>query len=192
MRVLFCFLLLLALGCNDTELLVTPDDNGGTSLAKHHEAKMVPFKGDATFAPDLTLVPPVLDCGYGEVFFRRFTGEGIFSHLGVTTFIGESDACWVNADLTLGVSGHSTLVAANGDELLGVWGLKTPGPPPGGTVSNWEFYPYAGDYPVEFTGGTGRFEGASGYAGGAGTFDYGTMSATYWMDGIISSVGSLK
>ncbi len=192
MRVLVCLLVVLAFGCNDSELLVTPHDNGATSLAKHHEAMMVPIKGDATFTPDLTLVPPVLDCGHGEVFFRRFTGEGVFSHLGATTFVGVSDDCWVNPDFTLGVTGRSTLTAANGDELWGVWGLKTPGPPPGGTVSNWEFYPYAGDYPVEFTGGTGRFDDASGYTAGAGTFDYGTMTATYWMDGMISSVGSLK
>ena len=192
MRVLICFLLVLAFGCNDAGLLVTPDDNGGTSLAKHDEAKMVPLKGTATFATDLTAVPPVLDCGYGEDFTRRFTGEGNYSHLGSMTIVIESDECFVNLDdMTLGVIGRMTITAANGDQLQGTWGGKMYAPNPDGGVL-WDFYAYTGVHPVEITGGTGRFEGASGYVGGGGTFDYGTLTGTYWIDGMLSSVGSLN
>ena len=194
MRLLMCFFLVLAFGCSDAELLVTPDDNGETSLAKHHEAKMVPIKGDATFAADLTV--PILFCldvdtgEVGDVFFGRFTGEAIYSHLGATTFVGVSDDCWVD-DETLGVTGRATFTAANGDELWAIWGLTGQAGINEG-VAEWSFYEYAGDYPVEFTGGTGRFEGAYGHIGGAGTFDYSDLTGTWWSDGVISSVGSVK
>jgi hypothetical protein len=189
-----CLLLVLAFGCNDAELLVTPDDNGATSLAKHHEAKMVPIEGDATFAADLTV--PILLCldvdtgEVGDVFFGRFTGEGIYAHLGAITFVGVSDDCWVDGE-TLGVTGRATFTAANGHELWTIWGLTGQAGINEG-VAEWSFYEYAGDYPVEFTGGTGRFEGASGHLRGAGTFDYSDLTGTWWSDGVISSVGSTK
>ena len=75
MCVLTCVLVVLKFGCNDSELQVTPDDDCATSLTTRDEVNMVPFKGDAIFAADLTLVPPVNDCGFGEQFFRRFSGE---------------------------------------------------------------------------------------------------------------------
>jgi hypothetical protein len=188
-----CFLLILAFGCNDAELLVAPDEDGGTSLAKHHEPKMVPFKGDATFAADLTVVPPVNDCGFGEQFFRRFNGEGNYSHLGFMTIVIESDECWINPDdFTLGTKGPMTITAANGDQLYGNWAGKMYGPNPDGGPNLWDFYAYTGLHPVEITGGTGRFEEAHGYVAGGGTFDRTTLTGTYWIDGMLSSVGSLK
>jgi hypothetical protein len=142
---------------------------------------------------DLTADPVVLDCGYGEVFFQVFNAEGIHSHLGRSTGRMVTDDCWVNlSDMSLGVKGTVTLTADNGDELWGVWGLKSPGLPPGETLAVWDFYAYAASDPLQFTGGTGRFEGAYGSASGGGTFDRATLLGTYWFEGALSSVGSLK
>ncbi len=187
-----CVVLALVVAGCDSGTLVDPGSSTAGVTVAGKAPMMVPIKADATFAADLTVVPPVIDCGYGQAFPARFNAEGIYSHLGSTTIVIEGDACWVNADFSVGVRGHVTLVAANGDELWGVWGLKSPGPPPGETLSNWDFYPYAGDYPLEFTGGTGRFEGAYGFAAGGGTYDRATLTGTYWFEGMVSSVGSLK
>jgi hypothetical protein len=188
---------LLLVGCVDNPLSdLTPADDSATlqeqALAK--APQMVPIKGDATFAADMTV--PILLCldvdtgEVGDVFFGRFTGEAIYSHLGATTFVGVSDDCWVDSG-TLAVTGRGTLTAANGDELWILWGLTGQAGINEG-VAEWSFYEYAGDYPVEFTGGTGRFEGAYGHIGGAGTFDYSDLTGTWWSEGVISSVGSTK
>jgi hypothetical protein len=183
---------LIVAGC-DVGTMVEPGDSAATAEVTGKAPKMVPMKGRATFVADLTADPVVLDCGYGEVFFHRFNAEGINSHLGQSIATMVTDDCWVNlSDLSLGVKGRVTFTADNGDELWGVWGLKSPGLPPGETLAVWDFYAYAASDPIQFTGGTGRFEGAYGFASGGGTFDRATLLGTYWFEGVISSVGSLK
>ncbi len=188
-----CLLSVLVVAGCDVGALVDPGNSTAASEVAGKAPKMVPTKGSATFVADLTADPVVLDCGYGEVFFHAFTGEGLFSHLGASTIAMVADTCWVNlGDLSEGVRGTVIITAANGDELWAVAGLKSPGPPPGETLAAWDFYPYAASDPIQFTGGTGRFEEAYGFASGSGTFDRATRMGTFWFDGVLSSVGSLK
>jgi hypothetical protein len=45
---------------------------------------------------------------------------------------------------------------------------------------------------LQHTGGTGRFNRAYGFAAGGGTVNQITPSGTYGLEGMLSSVGSLK
>jgi hypothetical protein len=190
---LTCLLFALVVAGCDVGTLVDPGDSTAPAEVAGKAPKMVPIKASAAFVADLTADPLVLDCGYGEVFFHAFLAEGIHAHLGRSTGRMVTDDCWVNlGDLSLGVKGTVTLTAANGDELWAVWGLKSPARPPGETLAEWDFYAYAASDPIQFTGGTGRFEGAYGSASGGGTFDRATLMGTYRFDGELSSVGSLK
>jgi hypothetical protein len=182
---------LVVVGC-DVGPLADLDPGNATVMADK-APKLVPVKGKAIFRADLTAVPPVLDCGYGEVFFHRFDAEGVLSHVGSVANVIDIDECWINlGDGTLGVKGRFTITAANGDQLLGDWAGKMYGPNPDGGPNLWDFYAYDAAHPVQYTGGTGRFDGASGFAAGGGTFDRTTQTGTYRLDGLISSVGSLK
>ncbi len=103
-----------------------------------------PFKGSGSGSGIATVVG-------GEI---RFTidGTGHFSHLGKSTF--HVDGVCTNADCTT-FSFTVTIVAANGDTLTGSstsTGTAT-------TFTNLETY----------TGGTGRFAGASGTSTSTGT-----------------------
>lgn len=181
---------LVVAGC-DTGTLVDPGNQAAEVAGK--AATMVPVKGSATFAADMTVVPPVLDCGSGQVFFRRFTGEGVFSHLGLMTIVIESSECWLDfGDGTLNVKGSWAQRAANGDMLYGTWGGKMYEADPAGGPNPWVFYAHDSDHPLEYTGGTGRFLGVTGFAEGGGTFDATSLSGSYRLEGVISSVGSLK
>jgi hypothetical protein len=183
---------LFVTGC-DVGAPVDPGNATASDVAANKTPKMVPIKGKATFVADLTVVPPVVECGFGQTFFRRLNAEGVLSHLGSMTNVIEIDECWINLDdFTLGAKGTYNQTAANGDQLRGRWGGKMYGDDPDGGPNLWDFYAYDADHPLEYTGGTGRFEGAYGYGEGGGTFDRTTLEGTYWVDGMLSSVGSLK
>jgi hypothetical protein len=80
--------------------------------------------------------------------------SGVLSHLGKTTAHLKGDGA-LTPQGTVAASGASTVVAANGDRLTGTFTLEGPGP------SN---PPRVHEVMVEITitGGTGRFESASG------------------------------
>lgn len=80
--------------------------------------------------------------------------SGVLSHLGKTTAHFEGDGA-LTPQGTVAASGDSTVVAANGDRLTGTFTLEGPGPsnPPRVHEVTLE---------IRITGGTGRFEDASG------------------------------
>lgn len=169
----------VALGCSDS----TPTGVLGTSLSRldiNTAREMVPLRGTGTLtaiptagvvaceAPDgsvIAVVPAVFDV------LARYT------HLGRTTGTSTTDECrFEPADGTLHLIGRAALAAADGDELLAALAIT--------------IYPdlsFGGE--VAVTGGTGRFDGATGWAGGGGTLDLEAGSGTFWIDGMISSVG---
>jgi hypothetical protein len=123
----------------------------------------VPFKLDLTTTSTKFLDPPPLPV------VMEINAAGTGTHVGLCT--SESTVTWVERSGGVWFSGPLTITAANGDELF----LDTFG---------WSF-PDGGDGDYVITGGTGRFEDATG----SGSFDVvvnadGSQTAT--LDGTIS------
>ena len=129
----------------------------------------------------LTLTPGETHCSI------TLEGSGDATHMGAYTEV----ANWLNpvnlADACGEISsGDVVLTAANGDELhaepvAGVASICLTGPPDENGVAPGVIT----DAPFSVTGGTGRFEGASGTYVRTGTFEYslptaeGTFDVTY-------------
>lgn len=131
-----------------------------TAIAGH---PVVPFKGGYLVHPET--VDFVYPCIY-----QRFPAEGQATHLGESTFISD-DAVGCFDGLQFGTgSQHGTIefTADNGDLL---WMSYA------GTHAGYPVYvTYSGTYTI--TGGTGRFEGASGsgeYWGSSAMDGHGTF-----------------
>jgi len=129
-------------------------------------AQPTPIVGTESFEADLTA--GVLDCGGGVFFPHEFEGKGRFTHLGKVTSAIFADSCSVSGS-TLEATGHATHTAANGDSVdvafSGSANLAT-----GAIVFDI----------IEITGGTGRFEGASGTLEGVGSISGTTGEFTVW------------
>jgi hypothetical protein len=124
-------------------------------------AKAVPFKGRSSGVVT-TLGPPV-----GGVVKTRVEGQGQATHLGRFTLIGD-----VDLDVVTGLpEGTWTLTAANGDKLF----LEMDG---------HGIDPLHGFGAFTVVGGTGRFEGATGYYEQIITFGFepGTTESTPYTD----------
>jgi hypothetical protein len=122
----------------------------------------VPFKGVATTTLTFVGEPDLV---------AIISGAGQATHLGHFTL--EEDIVTLNFPFYTGLI---TFTAANGDELFGeTVGVLTPA----GTVGI-----------TTFTGGTGRFENATGASNFIGTAQATSFSVTY--DGVISSPGANK
>jgi hypothetical protein len=143
-------------------------------------ADQVPIKGNVTIVPDLTVPPKVISVNPPIVQETRLI-TGIVSHLGACTGMIVED---INLhDLTF--SGTFTLVAANGDTIVGTatGGLSVDPNNPG-------FFDVTETFTI--TGGTGRFARATGSAIGGGLANRTTSVAQESFEGTISSPGSLK
>jgi hypothetical protein len=179
-------------GPNQTALAGDEAGTAGTLSAAWHGPKMVPYKADASFGPGTTSLTPCIPDGSTTpvTALPAFSiGEGEHSHLGRATSVIVDDYCTAILDGTtlvgLLAGGTFTHTAANGDAVTGLWdALFTP--------PTFEFITNGKAHPTVFTGGTGRFAGASGNAYGGGTIDAVTGLGTFSVQGIISSVGSLK
>lgn len=123
--------------------------SSGTAAAKQHTPE-VPFSGVVTGEVAFDKNP--LNCGAG--FTAITAAKGPASHLGLTSWYSEH--CLVNGSEIVGVV--LVLTAANGDEIHGTYTGSAGGFPPqiGGAIA------VAGT--IVFSGGTGRFENASGSA----------------------------
>lgn len=117
----------------------------------------------ARFFTDLVALMPDARCGDFPRLLNIQGGEGEATHLG--RFSVRIEFCvditdLLDGALTEGESlpydmGEGTLVAANGDELhIAIAGAVVPSMNPG--------YDFEFADPFQFTGGTGRFEGAGG------------------------------
>jgi hypothetical protein len=169
----------VALGCSDatpTGVLEASVPRLDVSAAR----EMVPLRGTGT----LTAIPTagVVACEAPDgsviaVFPAVFDVLARYTHLGRTTGSTTTDACrFEPADGTLHLMGQAALAAADGDELLAAVAIT--------------IHPdlsFGGE--VNVTGGTGRFDGATGWAGGGGTLDLEAGSGKFWIDGTVSSVG---
>jgi hypothetical protein len=189
----FAVLLLALAGCSDGNPVgvdATTLDAQTLTVAAKNEVKMVPLKGTWDFMPNPDAAPvPCVDPLGNPVPFAFPTGAmtamGNVTHLGKTTSVITLDACTVYPDGSLQGPGTFTHTGANGDAIYGTYvGVIYPD----GTLS---FDPDVADPPIVIMGGTGRFDGATGWAVGGGMVDIGT-GGTFWIEGMISSVGSIK
>jgi hypothetical protein len=106
----------------------------------------------------------------------RLLARGVASHLGQVSSVITGASCVV--DLTSGVvaiAGTAERTAANGDLLLATWA----GTLAGGTLT----------LDITFTGGTGRFRNATGWAHGSGYMDASTGTGAWTAAGRISAPG---
>ena len=120
----------------------------------------------------------------GGLPFRRLISEasGNFTHIGKSTVHFDQVVRLIVEDGVpyLIVDGTYTVTTANGDTLFGTFQNK----------QNFITNEFTTDVVTE--GGTGRFANASGSLEGAGQFDVATDTFVYWLDGVISTVGSSK
>ena len=158
---LVAFSMLFVVACSKTsdDLLNTDLKSGNLGADKTHETKMVtvPFKADFTVwhaAPTGSGEPCT---GENALFRETMKGEGEITHLGAIktwmTFCVFSDFSYAFTEL-------GYFVAANGDTLF----INIP---EGQIIiggSDLEGYSGYFNDTMYFAGGTGRFDGASGYA----------------------------
>lgn len=167
-------------------------ENSESRMSTAESTRMVPLRGRWDLALDLENGSPLecddpYDTGFGIAFpSDQLTGLGRVTHLGRTTSIITFDACEIQLDGSVIGPGTFVHTGANGDALIGEYV---------GSISAegmLSFDRSLADPPIVITDGTGRFEGASGMATGAGVLDFQSGTGSFWIEGSLSSVGSLK
>lgn len=146
--------------CSKSDNLLV-EDQLENSLKKGHSyghanphMVTVPFKADLSVWDNSDYSD--ISCGGYPVFFLTMKGNGTASHLGKLTTI-MTFCCDVSTGKYYNTMG--TFVAANGDELYFEVPLGQIFP---NTGNDSLYYQTRFNDPMIFTGGTGRFEGASG------------------------------
>ena len=109
------------------------------------------FEGDVTFNQVDMEVCPASELLYGGMSSDA-EATGTMTHLGRTTLV--SSHCTPAGEAVTG--GKATLIAANGDKLYASYSGTAPFPIPGVTEH------VEADIDFEITGGTGRFDDATG------------------------------
>lgn len=140
------------------------------------DAGFVPFH--AVFDEMSSYVAPGPDCPVLTVFI---TGTGRSSHLGRTTVVQHHCIDPFGPDPLAFSNGRFEATGANGDAVLGIYAgasIPTAEPTELAWIGAWEF-----------TGGTGRFAGASGQGDGSGLNNLATGGGTSELTGSISTVG---
>ena len=137
------------LSCKKETAVNNPEVTAASAVAQKHatvsERNMnVPFKGNFTASFQVLQGPPVIN--------QIISGNGTATHLGNFSFASN---VWVNATTPqpFQVNGTAIFTAANGDQFFTiVSGVSTPAGPDGiiATITH------------TITGGTGRFQNASG------------------------------
>lgn len=185
-------LLIVVLACSDRPL-VEPEsaDSPDLSVAlkkggKGKISKLVPLKLKGTWQYGATGNTAPCDDYPGSVpRFIEFEGTG--THLG--RFSGTATNCMDLSGLpeVIRIKSQTTrMVAANGDVLLSQ-GTADDDPPIGLMLDPLVSYSIG---PSLITGGTGRFENASGWYMLSGDYSMGPQGGDYSIEGEISSVGS--
>jgi hypothetical protein len=128
-------------------------------------------------------------------FYSTFEGGGIETHLGTYTIT--NDICSLPGDATHStISGGFTKATASGDLLFGTYTGTTTLTQAPGAGQPIGVFDILGQ--LTFTGGTGRFAGASGHETmrGTQTTDFSQdgfpSTTTLSLDGTMSSIGSLQ
>ena len=118
------------------------------------EQHAVPFK--ATVRTQERMYPDRAVCPSYPFLFGTTTGTGKASHLGAVSLVASD--CFTPGENTFSFSnGKLTLTAANGDELNAIYNGELH---PLVNTPPYTLYTISGN--LTFTGGTGRFVGASG------------------------------
>ncbi len=159
-RLLFLFAGIgLLISCSKSDDMLPTDDSFGSNLksAKNKTVTVtVPFKASFSVWDHSDYSDPV--CGEPPIFFLTMVGDGNITHLGKMTT--KMTFC-LNGATGYYYNTVGSFVAANGDELRFVIIEGQIFPNDG---DNSSYYQTRFNDPVIFTGGTGRFEGASGEA----------------------------
>ena len=167
---------LLASGCaQDSPMPLSPD--AVTAEFARDAVKMVPFRATYTAQAGFTPVGNAV-CSTGLADMTQGTGQA--THLGRIT--GETFSC-INLATLQATQGRFTFTAPDGSQVSGTYELQ--GTPLSETLLRLEG-------PFTITGGTRRFEGASGGGQVTGTVDFATNELVLNFDGMVSSVGSPK
>jgi len=168
-------ILILSAGCDRSAPAVMGPEVA-LEAQRSAPAQTVPFRTSSYLFHGIAAAPEP-GCDAPGESRRYLAGEGNATHLGRYTV--ELSFC-ARAGGVLG-DGRGTFVAANGDLLQFTFeGTSTFVPP--FTLSFTSF--------ATFTGGSGRFAGASGEAVVTGTLDVRTGAGDGGWEGTISSVGS--
>lgn len=173
-----CFMLLAS--CQKTDELVSPD---GSSKIVHRSEQARPFHATLAGALNPNSAPTACT-GDLPLALLDYTLSGNATHLGIlnSSFLHHDDCDLSLATmlLTTGVSGE--LVAANGDvvnysgeDVINVFNFLTGSGPNGPITGTWTI-----------TGGTGRFENASGSITIDGIVDFATLGFTAEANGTIT------
>ena len=168
-------LLVLSAGCDQARPTVTGPDIALRAQRSVAE-QLVPFK-TSSYSFHVIAVVPEPGCNATGESRRYLTGEGTATRLGSYT-VSLSFCSRAGGTLT---DGRGTFIAANGD-LLDFTFEGTSAFVPPFTLS---FTSYA-----DFTGGSGRFDGATGQAVVTGSLDVRTGSGDGRWEGAMSSMGS--
>jgi len=169
------FVVILAAGCDDTRTALTVPD--ATFQAQRSATEQtIPFRTSSYLFHGVAAVAEP-GCNAPGESRRYLAGEGSATHLGSYT-VQLSFCARAGGILD---DGLGTFVGANGDLLrLTFEGTSAFAPP-----FTLNFTSYA-----VFTGGTGRFDGATGDAVVTGSLDVRTGAGDGKWEGTISSVGS--
>jgi hypothetical protein len=189
----FTFFLMLALvamvGCSSESPFEAQPENGSlenTASLEKKGGKQVSIKG--SFATTFQFIPLVcidplsgtpVDCGTAGaipvVVSTPFEGVGRLSHLGKSTVASSQTVDFTKTPPEL--TGTDEFTAANGDKLYATHSGVSGAPDAQGNVT------FSGEY--IFTGGTGKFQGASGSASFAGTASLATNKGEFSLRGKI-------
>jgi hypothetical protein len=168
----------------------SPAETPSPALASASANTQVPMRG--TYEATGSFTTPPAGCAG---FYSTFEGGGRETHVGAYGIT--NDICTLAVDATHSTfSGGFTKVTASGERLFGTYTGTTTLTQAPGAGQPVGIFAILGE--LTFTGGTGRFDGASGSQTmrGTQTTDFsqpGFPSATTLaLDGTISSIGSLQ
>lgn len=158
----------LLLSCQKDVLENETSNANSLSAAKAGQQKEQPFKGTYTTSSQILQPPPVLQ--------TRITGNGHATQLGNGTFVALSTLT-ISGQPPFNLSGTATFTAANGDEFYTSF-TGTASPNNNGSLTIFNNH--------TITGGTGRFQNATGHFTGYTIAIPGHAEASIDYDGTIS------
>ena len=168
-------LLVLSAGCEqDRPTIAGPEFAARTQRSV--SGQVVPFQ-TSSYSFRVTAVVPEPGCNATGESRRYLSGEGTATQLGSYTV----DLSFCSRAGGILTDGRGTFLSANGDLLHFTFDGASVFAPP----FTLNFTSYA-----EFTGGSGRFDGATGQAVVTGSLDVRTGAGDGRWDGTISPVGS--
>ena len=165
----------LSVGCDQARPTVTGPELASQAL-RSSANQLVPFR-TSSYSFHVTSVVPEPGCNAAGESRRYLSGAGDATRLG--SYSVELSFCSRAGGIL--DDGRGTFVAANGDRLNFTFHGTSAFAPP----FTLTFTSYA-----DFTGGTGRFDGASGQAIVTGSLDVRTGAGDGQWEGTVSSVGS--